>query len=72
VATNADGEKLSKQTRAADARANDLPHALEFLGMPAPAGTAGNELLQWAVQHWDPDRVPPVRGLIPAFEGRSP
>jgi len=58
VATNAAGEKLSKQTRAPDARPEDIPHALDFLGLQAPAGIVGNELLQWAVRHWDPARVP--------------
>lgn len=61
VVTNDAGEKLSKQTRAADARLEDLPGALRFLGMPAPAGLAAGELLAWAIRHWDPARIPSVR-----------
>jgi len=71
VATNAAGEKLSKQTRAADAGPRDLAAALEFLGQPAPGGLAGSALLEWAVRHWDPLRVPRVRSLtLPS--GRRP
>jgi glutamyl-Q tRNA(Asp) synthetase len=61
VATNSAGEKLAKQTRAADARPEDLPHALEFLGMHAPAGMAQRELLEWAAVRWQPARVPKRR-----------
>lgn len=61
VATNAAGEKLSKQTRAADARPDDIPAALEFLGMNAPGGLVPKELLEWAASHWRPARVPRVR-----------
>lgn len=61
VATNRAGEKLSKQTRAADAGPDDLPGALEFLGMNAPEGLVPKELLEWASSHWDPARVPRVR-----------
>ena len=72
VATNAAGEKLSKQTRAADARTGDIAQALEFLGMPAPAGLAGKELLEWSLRHWDPVRVPQVRSLTLFSAGRLP
>jgi glutamyl-Q tRNA(Asp) synthetase len=72
VATNAAGEKLSKQTRAPDALPANIPQALEFLGLPAPAGIAGKELLEWAVLNWDPVRVPQGRSLTPSSEGRSP
>jgi glutamyl-Q tRNA(Asp) synthetase len=72
VATNAAGEKLSKQTRAPDALPGDIPRALEFLGLPAPADVAGEEYLEWAVRHWDPVRVPRGRSLIASSEGRSP
>ena len=72
VATSAAGEKLSKQTRAPDARPGDISHALEFLGMQAPAGIVGKELLEWATRHWDPARVPRGRALIPSSGGRSP
>jgi len=72
VATNAAGEKLSKQTRAPDARPENIPHALEFLGIGAPAGLIGKDLLEWAVRHWDPARVPQGRALISSSEERSP
>ena len=66
VATNAAGEKLSKQTRAPDAGPESIAHALEFLGMQVPAGIAGKELLGWAVRHWDPARVPRLRARTPS------
>jgi glutamyl-Q tRNA(Asp) synthetase len=72
VATNAAGEKLSKQTRASDARPENIPQALEFLGLPAPAGAVGTELLDWAVRHWDPARVPRARSLTLSSGERSP
>jgi glutamyl-Q tRNA(Asp) synthetase len=61
VATNSAGEKLAKQTRAADARPEDLPHALEFLGLRAPAGMAQRELLDWAAVRWQSARIPKRR-----------
>jgi glutamyl-Q tRNA(Asp) synthetase len=61
VATNAKGEKLSKQTQAANACAADVPGALRFLGMDPPAGLASRELLGWASKHWDPARIPRAR-----------
>jgi len=72
VATNAAGEKLSKQTRAADAGPGEVVAALDFLGMTRPVGLAGKELLEWAVRHWDPARVPRARALTASSEGRSP
>ena len=61
VATNSAGEKLSKQTRAADATPEDLPRALEFLGIKAPEGLASKELREWATDNWEPASVPRVR-----------
>lgn len=62
VATDANGEKLSKQTRApaldGDSAAASLRGALEFLGQPAPRGAAPRELLAEAVRRWDPERIP--------------
>lgn len=62
VATDANGEKLSKQTRApaldGDSAAASLASALEFLGQPAPRGAAPRELLAEAVRRWDPERIP--------------
>ncbi len=64
VATNAAGEKLSKQTRAANAAAVDLSRALEFLGMKAAPGSPPRELLAWAIASWDVARIPRKRGHI--------
>ena len=63
VATNAKGEKLSKQTQALDARVDDIPGALRFLGMNPPAGPASGEMLAWASKHWDPARIPRSRSI---------
>jgi len=63
VATNIGGEKLSKQTRAADARAADIPGALQFLGVNLPSGLTPGEWLGWASKHWDPARIPRVRSV---------
>lgn len=63
VATNVAGDKLSKQTQAADARAADIPAALRFLGIVPPAGLAPRELLPWATAHWDPGRIPRARSI---------
>ena len=68
VAVNSQGEKLSKQTLAApvDARnvSSTLWRALEFLRQQQPAELASckpEEILEWAVAHWDKDRL---RGVI--------
>ena len=66
VATNAAGEKLSKQTRAPDAGPDDIAPALAFLGMKAPEGSA-DELLEWAVRHWDPAQIRRGRAVAVAL-----
>jgi len=63
VATNASGEKLSKQTSATGASREDVPKALRFLGMQVPEGMAPPELLGWASAHWDLARVPRKRAI---------
>ena len=63
VATNAAGDKLSKQTRAADAVARDLGRALDFLGMPAHADLPPAELLAWAKIRWNVARIPRGRAM---------
>ena len=68
VATDSAGEKLSKQTRATDIGPDDVPAALGFLGMQAPADLAPEELLAWATRTWEPARVPRVRAA-PAVSG---
>lgn len=69
VAVNADGEKLSKQTRAPPVMpgrpAAALVAALAFLGLagaPAPAGA--REVLAWARERWDVRCIPAVRAAL--------
>jgi glutamyl-Q tRNA(Asp) synthetase len=62
VAVNAAGEKLSKQTGARAVQAADIPLALSFLGLAAPDLSA-KDLLKWAVEHWDVERIPRGRTL---------
>jgi glutamyl-Q tRNA(Asp) synthetase len=63
VAANAAGEKLSKQTSAATARADDIASALRFLGMQPPAGLTPPELLRWAKENWTIAGVPRRRAV---------
>jgi glutamyl-Q tRNA(Asp) synthetase len=70
VAVNAQGEKLSKQTRAravTGAKAAPLlAQALHFLGQQPPADLARAALPQiwdWALAHWRRERIPAVRTL---------
>lgn len=72
VATNAAGEKLSKQTQAAavdPARGSAaLAEALEFLGHPVPPALRAAPLAEfwpWAVSIWSMRRVPALRGVFP-------
>ncbi len=56
VATNAAGEKLSKQTGAEALDASRAPlllhEALRFLGQPAAKGETPREILEHAARHW--------------------
>lgn len=63
VAVNAAGAKLSKQTGAAPAGADDLAHALRFLGHRPPDGLPVRELLGWARNHWDAAHIPRRRTI---------
>ncbi len=72
VATNAAGEKLSKQTLARSIEnqepAGVLVDALDFLGQGPPGGLAESGLAavwQWALANWSMQRVPRQR-LAPA------
>lgn len=74
VATNAAGEKLSKQTLApglsASQAASELVMALTFLGQgpePALARASVTEVWAWALAHWRFVAIP-RRGAIPAPE----
>jgi glutamyl-Q tRNA(Asp) synthetase len=65
AATNAKGEKLSKQTHAApvDPRrpAAALKKALEFLGQAVPAEAEAGALLEQAIAAWNPAAIPSTR-----------
>ncbi|MCZ7563692.1 MAG: tRNA glutamyl-Q(34) synthetase GluQRS [Burkholderiales bacterium] len=68
VATDARGEKLSKQTRAAPIDlgrpADALRQALGFLGHRPPAGlNEVDALWAWATENWDRTRIPRTRTI---------
>jgi len=73
IAVNAQGEKLSKQTLAPAVTADDavatLIAVLEFLRQQPPAELRQGrveEVLGWAVEHWQPERLKGCR-QIPAL-----
>lgn len=73
VATNARGEKLSKQTLAPAIEAGDasaLRAALEFLGQRAVHASTPAAILELARAEWDPSRIPRVFAAIPAGRNR--
>jgi len=74
VATDARGEKLSKQNRATalDGRgaAAQLPAALAFLGQPVPGGATPAEMLAEAARRWDPARIARAPGVAVGAENR--
>lgn len=57
VAVSATGEKLSKQTGAAQVGPKDLPRALAFLGQEPASDLAA------ALQNWNPARIPRLRAV---------
>ena len=64
IATNAAGEKLSKQTRAPALDAREAPallrEALAFLGQDVPGTGSPASMLRQAVSRWRPDAIPRV------------
>lgn len=71
VAANPAGEKLSKQTKAAQLRVADAPGelvaALRFLGQPAPAELAAaavRDVWTWALENWSFAAVPRQRSIV--------
>ena len=68
VATNAAGEKLSKQTLAPEIHPDEadahLAAVLDFLGQPKPTVTTPTRILEQAAGNWDPERIP-RKGSIP-------
>jgi glutamyl-Q tRNA(Asp) synthetase len=70
VAANRAGEKLSKQTQARQIDNSNpvatLRDVLQFLHQPLPDDPAAaqvDELLDWAVTHWNPSAIPGLRSL---------
>jgi glutamyl-Q tRNA(Asp) synthetase len=65
AATNAEGQKLSKQTRAAPIDAGNptvaLRQALGFLGQAPPDGDRAETVLAEAAAAWDPSQIPTLR-----------
>ncbi len=78
VLTNAQGQKLSKQTYApalSPSSSDVVPllcRALDLLGQQPPAelrdGSA-DDVLAWAVAHWQLERVPRRPGIVVAADG---
>jgi glutamyl-Q tRNA(Asp) synthetase len=73
VALDANGEKLSKQTRAAPLPDEPLPALLAawtFLDQPAPVSRPRGvaDFWEFAARAWTPRRLPPVR-MLPAAAG---
>ena len=71
VATNAAGEKWSKQTLApAVAAAEGVPllvRALRFLGQAVPDEVSTfplEDFWSWAIRHWRIERVPRCRSIV--------
>lgn len=71
VVCNEAGEKLSKQTLAQALNANDAKievlKALSFLGQQPPQQlnqATLAEIWDWAIQHWQINRVPKQRGVV--------
>jgi len=70
VATNATGEKLSKQTGATAAGADSIFDALGFLGHAPPddlLGAPPKDLLAWGIEHWDIARLPRAQAIAASF-----
>jgi len=67
VATDARGEKLSKQNHASALEgagaAARLPEALAFLGQSVPEGASAAELLAEAARRWNPARIARAPGV---------
>jgi glutamyl-Q tRNA(Asp) synthetase len=70
VIVNRSGQKLSKQTGAADVAREPPPamarRVLEYLGLPVPAelaGAAPADLWRYAIEHWRIDSLASVRQL---------
>jgi glutamyl-Q tRNA(Asp) synthetase len=75
VAIDTDGRKLSKQNGAPALDTlqpvHSLFHALRFLGQAPPQQlkhAAAATVLEWAIEHWAPARIPAVPSLRPDFD----
>ena len=73
LALGQDGDKLSKQTKAPEIQNNqaseNLIKALDFLGHPPPKHDLADKncstLLEWAIAHWDRDKIPKHSSVAP-------
>lgn len=73
LALNDNGDKLSKQNHAMPIKLDNIPQliieGLLFLGQPIPADwrdASKEQLLQWAINHWNIHRVPKQDRVISA------
>lgn len=72
VVVNAQGEKLSKQTKAAAVDPSQgssiLASAMQFLGHPVPTDIRHGpvaDFWRWAISAWSIERIPSVKGIYP-------
>jgi glutamyl-Q tRNA(Asp) synthetase len=72
VLLNADGQKMSKRTLAAEAETRYpgrvLSHLLGLLQHPLPTGmeaAATEEILDWAIRHWQLARLRDIDSMVP-------
>lgn len=69
IVISADGKKLSKRTRTDPVVLQDpasaITRALRFLGQDPPMGFTLNALWEWALVHWDSNRIPRVKSSLP-------
>lgn len=73
---HANGEKLSKQTRAAPVNSQNpettLIKVLQFLGMEIPDSLPDqNAIWHWGMQHWQMNHIPHEAKPIPAYSGHT-
>jgi glutamyl-Q tRNA(Asp) synthetase len=70
VALNAEGRKLGKRDQDDPVKHQDpafaVRRALSFLGQQPPRDYALDRLWEWALEHWNPARIPRSRGILPA------
>lgn len=69
IVISADGKKLSKRARTDPVIRQEpacaVARALGFLGQDPPEGLALKDLWEWALTHWDSNRVPRIKTSLP-------